>query len=146
MLLLNKQEINSNTVFFFFFLFSASGFPFRLFSAALQGFRDPAALTESAMQAAKESPGNRDLREIPGNGAAQGPRGRVTPPCATRRTTSGNSTAKGPTCDDAMGRAYRGSDGLRPARAEKYKVDRCHDKSVLEETAAQEAETAPFPG
>lgn len=96
MLLLNKQGMNSNTVFLFLSSFHYAS------SAVLQEFRDPAALTESAILAAKESLGSRDLREIPGNGAVQGPRGRATPPSATRRTTSGNSTAKDPTCDDVI--------------------------------------------
>lgn len=67
---------------------------------SLQGFRALVALMESATQATREFLGNQDHRGILENWETEVFRGFAMSPCAIRRTTSGNITAKDPTSDD----------------------------------------------
>lgn len=71
---------------------------------SLQGFRVPVVSMEWATQETREFLGNQGHREIPGNGAILAFQGFVTFPCAIRRTTSGNITAKDLTSDDRAAR------------------------------------------
>lgn len=68
----------------------------------LQGFRGHVGLMESAIQAVREFLGHQDYQGNQENGAIQGFRGFVIPPCAIRHTTSGNITAKDPISDDTV--------------------------------------------
>lgn len=85
-----------------------------------QGFRVLAASMESDIRGAKGFLGNPDHQEIPVNGAARGFRGFVTSLRVIRPTTSGNITAKVPTCDETeRGRGWEGfgcitDDSFRP--------------------------------